>query len=513
MSEPDDEEVVFEEAIPRPKLAPEALFGPIGDLVRLIDPQTEADPAALLFTALVGMGNLIGPGPYVDVGAVRHEVRFFSCIVGATAKARKGQSFHEIIEPLRVVDGVTVDAARVSGLSSGEALIARLRDREDGSPTEKRAFIFESEFARLLAVAGREGSTLSAILRDAWDGGMLRALTRKDPLEAKGAFVSIVAHITSEELAKMLDRTEVANGFANRFLFVHAERLKRLSRGRTTDLGTEVRFLGRQLRIALDHARRTGYVDRSASFDTAWDWLYDRFGDEPGLAGAITARAEAQTLRLALLYALVDCAPVLEPRHLVAAYATWKYAEDSARFIFGRQYSEPLLRRLLEEVRSVYPLGLDRTEQFGLFKNNESAARLDAARTHLLGAGLVDERKSSNGDILGRPTLTLYARPLDRQRQPRRSVLGDLIDLAADLTKAPAINLKVTNPRIKELTTDELNEINEVNEVSTATDGFNSLNRGFVLSEVGAEASSDVAPAPEPRDPAEAAWDDYFGGT
>ena len=41
---------------------------------------------------------------------------------------------------------------------------------------------------------GRQGNILSAILRDAWDTGDLRSMTRKDPLVATGAHVALLVH-------------------------------------------------------------------------------------------------------------------------------------------------------------------------------------------------------------------------------------------------------------------------------------------------------------------------------
>jgi hypothetical protein len=46
---------------------------------------------------------------------------------------------------------------------------------------------------------GRDGNTLSAVLRAAWDHGDLSTLTRNSPLRASGAHVSIVGHITQTE--------------------------------------------------------------------------------------------------------------------------------------------------------------------------------------------------------------------------------------------------------------------------------------------------------------------------
>jgi hypothetical protein len=67
--------------------------------------------------------------------------------------------------------------------------------------------------------------------RKAWDGGILSTMTRSSSLRATGAHISIVGHITVEELRARLTRTDTANGFANRFLFALVKRSKVLPFG------------------------------------------------------------------------------------------------------------------------------------------------------------------------------------------------------------------------------------------------------------------------------------------
>ena len=126
-----------------------------------------------------------------------------------------------------------------TGLSSGEGLIYHVRDsREEQQPVkehgrvvdyqtvcvdpgepDKRLLIFEPELASVLRRMKGETSSLSAVLRQAWESGDLSTLTRRDPLRATGAHISVIAHVTREELIANLTETEKANGFANRFLF------------------------------------------------------------------------------------------------------------------------------------------------------------------------------------------------------------------------------------------------------------------------------------------------------
>lgn len=93
---------------------------------------------------------------------------------------------------------------------------------------DHRLMVVEPEFASTFKVAGRETNTLSPVIRQAWDTGTLRTLTRNNPLTAEGAHISIVGHITAEELKRHLTSTEAANGFGNRFIWMLVRRSKKL---------------------------------------------------------------------------------------------------------------------------------------------------------------------------------------------------------------------------------------------------------------------------------------------
>ena len=72
-----------------------------------------------------------------------------------------------------------------------------------------------------------------------------------------------------------------------------------------------------------------------AARDT-WKHVYPKLSSgHPGLLGAVTARAEAQCIRLALEYAVADELDVIDRHHLLAAIALWERAESWAGYIFG----------------------------------------------------------------------------------------------------------------------------------------------------------------------------------
>src|SRR5262249_36755926 len=56
----------------------------------------------------------------------------------------------------------------------------------------------------------------------------------------------------------------------------------------------------------------------------------------------VTNRADAQVVRLSMIYALLDRSRIIRAAHLRAAWALWRYAEDSARYIFGDSTGDPL---------------------------------------------------------------------------------------------------------------------------------------------------------------------------
>jgi hypothetical protein len=97
-----------------PVLHPSALHGLAGEVVRAIEPHSEADPAAILIQFLAAFGNIIGPNCHCVVEATRHGVNLFAILVGESSKARKGTSWGHI---RRIYSGVDPGwtAERVTG--------------------------------------------------------------------------------------------------------------------------------------------------------------------------------------------------------------------------------------------------------------------------------------------------------------------------------------------------------------------------------------------------------------
>jgi hypothetical protein len=269
-----------------PQIDAVAYHGLAGEVVNAIGPHSEADPVAILIQFLALAGNMMGRTAYYRVEDDRHHSNLFAVLVGNSSKARKGTSMGRVRAITKIADQTWNDDRLKGGLSSGEGLINEVRDQRsewnrkegreeivDPGVADKRLMIVEAEFASALAVMERQGSTLSPLIRRAWDGDKLATITRNSPLCATGAHISIIGHITIDELRARLTRTEAANGFANRFLFTLVRRSKELPFGGSLD--ESVTFaLGERLREKVAGAQMIGRVGMTDAARDQWSAVY-----------------------------------------------------------------------------------------------------------------------------------------------------------------------------------------------------------------------------------------------
>jgi hypothetical protein len=398
------------------EMDPCAYYGIAGEMVKSIEPHTEADPAALLIQVAVAFGVLVGRSPYVQVEGDQHYPNLFALLIGATSKGRKGTSWGRVRSIFERVHGWP---RVVSGLSSGEGLKWQVRDPrtemvkdkksgvtreevvDEGVP-DKRLLVIEPEFAQVLRVVARHGNTLSSTTRTAWDTGTLATLTKNDPVTATDAHISIIGHVTVDELRAELTQTDTANGFANRFLFLCVKRSKCLPFGGADLPESVLSDFAQRLERTASSARRVGRVVMTQPAREIWERVYPQLSEGmSGLFGAATARAEAQVVRLAMLYALLDEKAQIDMPHLLAALALWEYAEASARHVFGSSLGDPIADEILRAVRAAGQDGMTRTQIRDLFKRNCSAERIGAALDLLARRNLVRRRTQETG---GRPS-------------------------------------------------------------------------------------------------------------
>jgi Bifunctional DNA primase/polymerase, N-terminal/Protein of unknown function (DUF3987) len=397
-----------------------AFYGLPGRVVELVDPFTEGDPVAVLaqflatFGVAIGEPDVMSPHPYFPIGAVKHSPRIFVGIIGRSALARKGDSWAPVEYLMTRADESLRDRI-LGGFGSGEALVYAVRDpikkevEKDGKRfmktidegvEDKRLLVMETELARLLVAVGRENSTVSQYIRDAFDGRPLRNLVKGNPAQAPIHHIGVIGHSTSEELRGRLTEDQVRNGFGNRFIWLAVQRSKTLSRP-SPFKGDAVAKMIRLISDRLAVARQIEEMNFAPSAEAVWDQMYDELGYERhGWIGVLTDRSQPIVLRLAMIYALTDGATSILPEHLQAARALWDYSARSVQFIFGRTTGNVLADRILEALEE----GPLTTSEISVvvFNKNIAALQLHTALAVLEARGLVVKQKVRTTEGRGR---------------------------------------------------------------------------------------------------------------
>ena len=392
--------------------------GVLGEITSAAAPTTEADPAGIYVSLLAGAGVLIGPGPYVKVGNTRHPLLIWPLLMGRTGSGRKGEATSAAEVFLRQAAPDSMDELTVTGLSSGEGLIERIRDEGDGDE-HKRLLVIEPEFTSVMARSKREGSTLAAVQRQAWEGRPLSVLNRQQ-LRASASHVAIIGHITPREFRLRLAEADMSGGTYNRYLPVYVERSRLLPIPAGT--AEQVRItLGGRLASAIDQARNVGCIqfDREATDLWVADLYPELTGadDEDHAEAEFTRRAAPYCLRIAGLLAALEGRALMTGADLASAAAVVRYSMASARFVLDRQVRDPRLDRIKRAIDTAGDSGLSRSAISALFSRNLTKEVLDellsqlseddvyeVARQHTRGRPAETYRRVVSSSFVAKPT-------------------------------------------------------------------------------------------------------------
>jgi hypothetical protein len=407
--------------------------GVVGDFLRRVEHETEANAVALAGTLLAGIGSCIGRGPHAVVGRTYHYTNLFVAVVGNTGAGRKGTGGDIVADCLRPADDTWATWCQSPNLVSGEGVIEALRDPvvkrvakkgggpDDFEPTtldpgvvDKRLLITCTELASAFKAANRENSILSQTLREAWDGKTLRTMAKNCARTATDPHLSIVGHVTRQELVKVARESDIFGGTFNRFVFLLSDRARLLPHGGDLDdLGTVPARIG----DVIAFARGVGRVRRSPAADRLWESVYHELTTPVGsdLLAAVLSRGEAQTLRLSLLMALVCKRATIEADDLAAALDLWRYAVASARVVFG-QVHDPLFERIVAAVQQ--QPGLTRTALHQQIGWKLGSAELVAALSRVQAAGAIHHERVDTG---GRPAERWMPGPAPREEKQEKS--------------------------------------------------------------------------------------------
>ena len=367
-------------------LSSDAFIGPLGDFSKAVEPFSEADPRAILITALTMFGNRAGRSHILAHG--HQPAILFSLIVGDSAVGRKRQSY---VAAKHLFQGDILQPRVESGLTSGAGLINAVRDATEFDPlgfNDKRCLFLEEDFDGTLELLQRRGNDLSAKLRGFWDGEDQQTATRNAPIKATQPHVCIIAHCTPSALIEKLSSSERSNGFFNRFIVTESRQSKSIPIPAIVDGN---RFDGHRqaLKDALQRAPKT--YELSSPAGRVWEDYYHGLNNSrhPETIAGLVARPTFQVFRVALVFALSECAEKVEVRHLRAALAIWENNVQSVANIFGRENapSTELIATIVDIVKAAGRNGATKTDFYRAGGNRIKSITINRAIRELEDSG------------------------------------------------------------------------------------------------------------------------------
>lgn len=366
----------------------------------------ETNPIAIAGNFLAYLSCAIGRAPYLAIGNTSHHPRLFFLHVGRSGRGRKGDAVSLVLrvdEALRALAGELAPQIHRGGLSSREGLAALIHDgyrvgqQEVPAIEDKRLWVVESEFANVLQQSRRGGNTLSAALRDCWDGVDLKPATKSNRVHATAPHVCLSGAISPVELLSLVQQRDLLNGFANRFLMVWGERTqiqpfpKRTPQAKVEALARRVaevlafvseKTVQGHCPIAMTEAARSVYAKLYQAE------LNQDLGNT--LVDGVLERRAPMLLRLAMVLALADLQWQIDVKHVEAAMAWIRYATDSACFIFAGALSNPSLLQVkwaaerISDFLAARGCASRRDLVVDCFSRHQPASVIDAALAHLV---------------------------------------------------------------------------------------------------------------------------------
>lgn len=403
-----DDALDYHRNAPQPE--PVCLYGLVGDIARTGSRSSEANPYAIAAAAMVYLCSAIGRGPYLAIGDDWHHCRLFLAHVGRSGRGRKGSA-------TKLVKRIAQEVARQSphlapqihdgGLSSREGMVQLIHDPykngndEVAGINDKRLLVIESEMANVLHQSMRSGNTLSAALRDCWDGVSIKPAVKSSLVWVTDPHVNLLANITPGELRELMSSRELSNGFANRFMFIWAEQSRiepfplatphEVVEGLAQRVVEVLQFVGAE-RHGDREVMEVGFQQGSEAAKLYSHLYKTELRDSSGgerVAG-LMERSAPMLLRLAMLFALTDQTTQIQVNHVQAAMAWIRYARASVQFIFQTAKDE-LQQEKVNEISDKVVAWLrmrhqatrtDLTRQ--CFKGHVAKGMLDQALDHLL---------------------------------------------------------------------------------------------------------------------------------
>ncbi|MDG4868648.1 DUF3987 domain-containing protein [Guyparkeria sp. 1SP6A2] len=436
-----------------PPQAKDAMYyGLVGEISQVATRGSEVNRVASAANVIALLSAAAGPHHYLQIGDVRHPLSFFLMHVGRSSIAGKGEAMalpdriRDAVNRMMQSTGVSSEEDNVTvpflggchsgGLSTGEG-IARLvhdgiatKELDEAPIWDKRLLISEAELARVMEAIKRQGSTLSPILRDLWDGGSISPATKQAPISATDPHISIRAAITPDELKKYMRGPSATNGLINRFLIYFAERVRDVPFPQRTDpdeidrLAVKVRDVVKFMLGTYPSEKHKVAITMNSEAEQIYSAAYPELRGRVGsteVVNSLLERRAPMTCRLAALFALTDLQTIITADHMQAALAWSDYHRNSVEYLFsGDEEDRKKAEKQADmENKILHFLGqqtewVTRTEITRALNNHSRGPELTAALDSLLLGREIEQETLKKANGIG----GTYKRYRLRRREP-----------------------------------------------------------------------------------------------
>lgn len=385
-----DQEDEFDPVLPPPRGKKSMLYGFVGEIALEAANGKEVNEYAAFMYLLTALSANFGRDIYLAIGDSYHHSRLFCLHLGRSAKGRKGETMKlvdRILEEAQKIDiqknhsNEIVCITHKGGLSTREGLISLIHDginlgtkTEEPAINDKRMLVVESEFANVLHQSKRDGNTLSAAMRDLYDGRSISPLIKKNKMGATDPHIAMWANITPSELVELVSERELSNGSFNRYITIFAERYCLVSMPEATPHNKVLEYSLKCLDViewakgSYPDYKNTRQAHLSDEAKQAYDRIYKFIeGRNNGNLSDILVRLSTNLLRMALTLAIVDKSLIIEVVHIEVAYEWSLFSDESVRYIFAAK-NDLLQQRKIES---------NAAKIINFLKSNKSATRTE----------------------------------------------------------------------------------------------------------------------------------------
>ena len=402
-----------------PEKAPSALkadayYGSIGEFTALVAPYVPYGPEGILVQLLVSVGSLLGEVPFLEEGPKRIHPNLFGLVVG-TSGGGKGASLGWNEWAMQRLDGDFWRDRRVTSMGSGEGLLKVICDPvygldskgeevlKDKGSADKRVLYVEEEAGSIFLRTAQQ-PVMEKFITTAFDSGTLMSVVKETTMKCETPHVSIIGHITPDELVDKVTRSHVTNGFLNRWL-VCVIKSNAIDDSLTppdqiSGLGDVITRLRDNLKRFTDGPQRfriTGDADKIRRETVTWV----RENIEPGAMEHMSVRFQTLTLKAAMVYAAADGTNVIDADHIRAARAVVAYSQRSIRAFYGGVFFDDR-DEFMTLWRDTGYADVSLTDITNMFSRNMNATKRDGMLKRLIRDGLIEINNVPSGK--GRPS-------------------------------------------------------------------------------------------------------------